>query len=233
MNRLLLTGCLAAWGVLTAGAQSETSASCCGEKAAAHCEKPSGQCCGKGGACAEMANPVVSTIMNRRSVRKYQARPVEHEKLALLATCAINAPSAVNRQPWLVRVVEDAKLISDVSDVYRKANAEQVARDPDFRNMFRNAPNIICVCTPAKGGGELDAGLLGENVMLAAHSLGLGTCCLGGPVRFLKESPEAKFFMDRLNIPADYQLCYIIAVGYPDEQPEARPRDASKIEFIK
>ena len=178
-------------------------------------------------------NPVVGAIMARRSVRKYLDRPVEHEKLLTLARCAINAPSGMNAQPWVVRVVEDQKLISDVTEVYKKANAEQVKRDADFKNMFRNAPNLICVCTPAKGGGQLDAGLLGENVMLAAHALGLGTCCLGGPVRFLKSNADARFFLERLDIPADYELNYIIAVGYPDEQPEARQRDASKVKFIK
>ena len=178
-------------------------------------------------------NPVVGAIMARRSVRKYLDRPVEHEKLMTLARCAINAPSGMNAQPWLVRVMEDQKLINDVTEVYKKANAEQVKRDADFKNMFRNAPNLICVCTPAKGGGQLDAGLLGENVMLAAHALGLGTCCLGGPVRFLKSNADARFFLERLDIPADYELNYIIAVGYPDEQPEARQRDASKVKFIK
>ena len=178
-------------------------------------------------------NPVVGAIMARRSVRKYLDRPVEHEKLMTLARCAIKAPSGMNAQPWLVRVVEDQKLINDVTEVYKKANAEQVKRDADFKNMFRNAPNLICVCTPAKGGGQLDAGLLGENVMLAAHALGLGTCCLGGPVRFLKSNADARFFLERLDIPADYELNYIIAVGYPDEQPEARQRDASKVKFIK
>ena len=178
-------------------------------------------------------NPVVGAILARRSVRKYLDRPVEHEKLMTLARCAINAPSGMNAQPWLVRVVEDQKLINDVTEVYKKANAEQVKRDADFKNMFRNAPNLICVCTPAKGGGQLDAGLLGENVMLAAHALGLGTCCLGGPVRFLKSNADARFFLERLDIPADYELNYIIAVGYPDEQPEARQRDASKVKFIK
>ena len=178
-------------------------------------------------------NPVVGAIMGRRSVRKYLDRPVEHEKLMTLARCAINAPSGMNAQPWLVRVVEDQKLINDVTEVYKKANAEQVKRDADFKNMFRNAPNLICVCTPAKGGGQLDAGLLGENVMLAAHALGLGTCCLGGPVRFLTSNADARLFLGRLDIPADYALNYIIAVGYPDEQPEARQRDASKVKFIK
>ncbi len=178
-------------------------------------------------------NPVVSTIMARRSIRKYLDTPVEHEKLEAIARCGINAPSGMNRQPWIVRVVEDQKLIAEVTEVYKSENAEQVKRDANFKNMFRNAPNIICICTPAKGGGELDAGLLGENMMLAAQSMGLGTCCLGGPTRFLTSNAKAKFFLERLEIPEDYKLNYIIAIGYPDEQPEARPRDDSKVKFIK
>ena len=177
-------------------------------------------------------NPVLSNIMARRSIRKYLDTPVEHEKLELVVRAGINAPSGGNRQQWIVRVVEDQKLISDVTEVYKKANAEQVSRDKDFKNMFRNAPNLICVCTPVNG-GELDAGLLGENMMLAAQSMGLGTCCLGGPVRWLNSNADAKFFLDRLDIPEGYKLNYILAIGYPDEQPDAKPRDASKVKYIK
>ena len=132
----------------------------------------------------------------------------------------INAPSGMNRQPWIVRVVEDQKLIADVN---------QAAG----RSLFYDAPALICVCTPANGRGELDAGLLGENMMLAAQSMGLGTCCLGGPVRFLLSNEKCKFFLDRLDIPADYKLNYILAIGYPNEQPDAKPRDASKVKYIK
>ena len=178
-------------------------------------------------------NPVLSNMMARRSIRKYLDKPVEHEKLEVIVKCGINAPSGMNRQPWIVRVVEDQKLIADVTEVFKQENPEQVASDKDFKNMFRNAPNLICVCTPANGGGELDAGLLGENMMLAAQSMGLGTCCLGGPVRFLLSNEKCKFFLDRLDIPADYKLNYILAIGYPDEQPDAKPRDASKVKYIK
>ena len=165
-------------------------------------------------------NPVLSNIMARRSIRKYLDKPVEHEKLEVIVKCGINAPSGMNRQPWIVRVVEDQKLIADVN---------QAAG----RSQFYGAPALICVCTPANGGGELDAGLLGENMMLAAQSMGLGTCCLGGPVRFLLSNEKCKFFLDRLDIPADYKLNYILAIGYPDEQPDAKPRDASKVKYIK
>ena len=165
-------------------------------------------------------NPVLSNMMARRSIRKYLDKPVEHAKLEAVVTCGINAPSGMNRQPWIIRVVEDQKLIADVN---------QAAG----RSQFYGAPALICVCTPANGGGELDAGLLGENMMLAAQSMGLGTCCLGGPVRFLLSNEKCKFFLDRLDIPADYKLNYILAIGYPDEQPDAKPRDTSKVKYIK
>ncbi|MBR5393376.1 MAG: nitroreductase family protein [Prevotella sp.] len=164
-------------------------------------------------------NPVLSNIMERRSIRKYLDKLVEHEKLEMVVKCGINAPSGMNAQPWAVRVVEDQKLIADVNEA---AN----------RSLFYGAPALICVCMPTNG-GDLDAGLLGENMMLAAQSLGLGTCCLGGPVRFLVSNEKCKFFLDRLDIPTDYRLNYILAIGYPDEQPEAKPRDASKVKFIK
>lgn len=177
-------------------------------------------------------NDVVSTIMARRSVRKYLDRPVEHEKLQLLAQCGINAPNGMNSQKWAVRVVESQDFISATTEFFKKANPDMVVRDPNFKNMYRNAPNIICVAT-LDGKSTLDAGMLGENIMIAAQSLGLGTCCLGGPVRFLNTSADCKPYLDKLNLPEGYQISFIIAVGYPDEQPEAKPRDESKIEYIK
>lgn len=161
------------------------------------------------------ANPVLSNIMARRSVRKYIDKPVEHEKLEAVALAGINAPSAMNRQNWAVRIIEDQKLMADV------------------RQQTRNAPNLICVCAPADGRFDLDAGLMGENMMLAAQSLGLGTCIQTGPVRFLTTDEKAKAFRDSLDIPEGYKLLYVIAIGYPGEQPEAKPRDASKVKYIK
>lgn len=178
-------------------------------------------------------NPVIENIMARRSVRKYQDRQVEHAKLMLVAECGINAPSGMNDQPWAVRIVESPEFIRQTTDLFVKEHPDMAKRDPNFKNMYRNAPNIICVAGPADGSSNLDAGLLGENMMLAAQSLGLGTCCLGGPVRFLVTADEAKPYLQKLNIPEDYELIYILAIGYPDETPTAKPRDASKIEVVK
>lgn len=183
--------------------------------------------------CAQTeTNEVIDNMMARRSIRKYLDKPVEHAKLEQIAICGINAPSGSNRQPWEICIVEDYAFIQGLTDIYKKANPEQVKRDPNFKNMFRNAPNLICVATP-KDRGQLDAGMLGENMMLAAQSLGLGTCCLGGPVRFLKANEEAKPYLDRLGFSEGYELLYILAIGYPDEQPAAKPRDMNKIKYVK
>lgn len=177
-------------------------------------------------------NQVVDCIMSRRSVRKYELRQVEREKLDTIVMCGINAPSGMNRQPWQVRVVTSADFIDGITEAYRKARPEAVARDKNFKNLFRGAPAIIAVATPADGSSREDSGMMAQNMMLSACSLGLGTCCLEGPVGFINEDPSARPYLERLNIPEGYKLLYIIAVGYPDESPEGRGRDASKVEFI-
>lgn len=190
--------------------------------------------CGQGGEAVKQddgQNPVIEAIMSRRSIRKYKDTPVEREKLQLIAECGVNAPNGMNAQRWEVRIVDNAESIAAISEEYKKANPQLLERDPGFKNMFRNAPAVICVAVPA-GDDGVNAGLLGENIMLAAHSIGLGTVCLGGPVRFLKDSEAGRAFIARLGFSEDYSLLYIIGVGYPDEAPDAKPRDLSKIRFV-
>lgn len=190
--------------------------------------------CGQGGEAVKQddgQNPVIEAIMSRRSIRKYKDTPVEREKLQLIAECGVNAPNGMNAQRWEVRIVDNAESIAAISDEYKKANPQLLERDPGFKNMFRNAPAVICVAVPA-GDDGVNAGLLGENIMLAAHSIGLGTVCLGGPVRFLKDSEAGRAFIARLGFSEDYSLLYMIGVGYPDEAPDAKPRDLSKIRFV-
>lgn len=180
----------------------------------------------------EISNDVTQTIMARRSVRKYQDRQVPHDTLAIIAKCGIQAPNGMNTQPWAVRVVESKDWIEGVSAEFVKKNPDMAKRDPNFKNMFRNAPNLIVIATP-KGQGQIEAGLMGENMILAAQSMGLGTCCLGGPVQFVVNDPAAKPYLEQLQLPDGYAVSYMIAIGYPDEQPESKPRDESKILYIQ
>lgn len=179
----------------------------------------------------ETSNAVIEAIMGRRSIRMYKDIPVEREKLQLIAECGVNAPNGMNSQRWELRILDNAEAINAISESYRKANPEAVERDPNFRNMFRNAPAVIFIAVP-QGDDGLNAGLLGENICLAAYSLGLGSVCLGGPVGFLKGSEEGKALVEGLGFSDGYELLYMIGIGYPDESPEAKPRDLTKIRFV-
>lgn len=149
--------------------------------------------------CRQSGNLVIETIMARRSVRMYKDMPVERCKLQKIVECGINAPSGMNKQPWQVRVVDSREYIDGITGVFRKANP-RMADDASFKNMFRNAPAVIFIASPADGSGQLDCGLLGENMILAAQSMGLGTCCLGGPVAFMNGNADAKPYVERLNL---------------------------------
>lgn len=176
-------------------------------------------------------NPVIEAIMARRSIRQYKDIPVEREKLELIAECGINAPTGMFRQPWEVRIVDNPEYINEITQVYLEADSNAVA-GRGFKNMFRNAPAVIFIAHTGEGTSEIDCGLMGENMILAAESLGLGTCCLGGPVRFMATNENARPYVEKLGLSAGYKLLYAIAVGYPDEAPDAKPRDTSKVKFV-
>ena len=175
---------------------------------------------------------VVKTIMERRSIRKYKPQPVEREKMQTIVECGVNAPNAMNRQPWEVRVVDNPDFINGVTELYTKEQPK-AAEDPNFKNMFRNAPTVVFVGRDVQSGSaEFDCGLLSENMMLAAQSMGIGSCCLGSPAAFMR-SPAAAEYLKQLGFSEGYELLYCIAFGYPDEAPAAKPRDLTKIKFVE
>lgn len=176
---------------------------------------------------------VIKTIMDRRSVRKYKPQPVNRDTMQVILNCGINAPNGQNKQSWAIRVVDNPDYINGLTEVYKKANPK-AAEDPDFRNMFRNAPTVVFIAhDTAYDLSQIDCGLLGENMILSAWSMGIGSCCLGSPIRFMTTQPEAAGYLKKLDLPEGYQLLYCIAFGYPDESPAAKPRDAQKIRFIE
>lgn len=179
-----------------------------------------------------LKNQVVETIMTRRSVRQYKPQAVEREKMQTIVECGINAPNAMNKQPWEVRVVDNADYINGVTELYKKANPK-AAEDPAFKNMFRNAPTVVFIGHDTKSeSSPFDCGLLAENMMISAWSMGIGSCCLGSPARFMK-TPEAAEYLQKLGFSEGYELLYCIGFGYPDEAPAAKPREAAKVKFVE
>ncbi len=179
---------------------------------------------------------VIETIEARRSIRVYKDTPVEREKLQLLAECGVKAPSALNRQEWEVRIVDSKEWINDCTATYLKAvegtgKADYLTKDPNFKNIFRNAAALIFVAAPEGLFSGVNVGMLGENMMLAATELGLGTCCLGS-VQMIFSEPSMAEYLASLGFSEDYKLSYALAVGYPDESPDAKPRDMAKVKFL-
>ena len=181
-------------------------------------------------AAVQQKNEVIETIMSRRSIRQYKDMPVERTKMDTILMCGINAPNGMNRQSWEIRVV-GKDYIDGVTKLYVEENPD-AAKDPSFKNIFRNAPVAVLVAADTEYElSQIDCGLLGENMMLSAWSMDIGSCCLGSPVRFLK-SETAKEFYDKLQFSDGYELVYAIGFGYPDEAPAAKPRDAQKIKYV-
>lgn len=177
-------------------------------------------------------NAVIETILSRRSIRQYKPQAVGRDTMQIILNCGINAPNGQNKQSWEIRVVDNPEFINGITEVYKKENPK-AAEDPKFKNMFRNAPTVVFIANDTSYDlSQIDCGLLGENMILSAWSMGIGSCCLGSPIRFMNTHPAAAEYLKKLDIPEGYQLLYCIAFGYPDETPAAKPRDAAKIRFI-
>lgn len=185
----------------------------------------------------DSANAVTETIMARRSIRHFTDQAVSRDTLMQLAEYGVNAPNARNLQEWAIRIVDDQEYLKGVTELMKVGMPLMVNQDdPKFRNGFRNATAVIFVGVPQddeSGMTLINAGAFCENVCLAAESMGLGSIVMGGPTMFISSTPDAKPFLDRLNLPEGYKLCICVGIGYPDEAPEAKPRDLGKIEFVK
>ena len=173
-------------------------------------------------------NEVIETIMARRSIRKYKAETVKRETMDIILKCGINAPNGLNKQSWEVRVLDKPETIQKLKDYMVAANPEM---DPEMvKGCFRDAPTLVLVANDSEYDfSTIDCGLLTENIVLSAWSLGVGSVCLASPIRFICNSPEA---MEMLGFSEGYTPVICIGLGYTDEAPEAKPRDMAKIRYI-
>ena len=176
-------------------------------------------------------NQVVKTIMERRSIRKYKPQAVERDKMDLILKCGINAPNGQNKQSWEVRVVDNPELLNAMKEAMAKGHPNL---SPEMvRGCFRGAPTMVFIARDlAYDFSAYDCGLLAENMVLAAWSMGIGSICLGSPVRFLTDNAECQPLLEKLGFSEGYELSLCVGFGYPDESPAAKPRDWDKVKYI-
>lgn len=179
----------------------------------------------------DMDNPVIETIMARRSIRQYSHEPVDREIMNKILECGINAPNGQNRQSWEVRVVDNPELMEEIKEAMAKAHPEMPAQS--VKGCFRDAPTMVFIARdPSYEFSAYDCGLLAENMMLSAWSLGVGSICLGMPVRFMTDNDICKPYIEKLGFSEGYEFCLCVGFGYALESPDAKPRDMGKVKYI-
>jgi nitroreductase len=173
-------------------------------------------------------NAVIENIMQRRSIRNYKDSQIPKDILDKIVECGINAPNAMNRQAWEVRVINNPESFSLFKEYLLKDNPDTPKEM--IEGCFRGAPTLIVIANDTSFKfSQIDCGLLSENIMLSAWSLGIGSVCLGSPVGFINNSQQAK---DMLGFSEGYSTVICIGLGYANEIPDAKPRDLSKVKFL-
>jgi nitroreductase len=176
-------------------------------------------------------------IHTRRAVRSYTRAPVSREMLQTLLDAAVQAPSAMNSQPWAFAVVEDQARLTRYSTEAKRfllagltpssplAELRKSLEDPGF-HLFYHAPALIVICArPGYPWGPTDCALAAQNLMLAACASGLGSCWIGLAQEWLNQ-PAGK---RDLGIPDDYTVIAPIIVGYPRGETPPVARKAPEV----
>lgn len=182
---------------------------------------------------------VIEAIFTRRSVRDYLPDAPSRETILALIEAAVRAPNAVNRQPWLFSVARDRALLDQVS---RDAKAhmtrlrplalpehlyEKLA-DPEF-HVFYRAPALIVIAAPAKEPWIAeDCSLAAENLMLAAHGSGLGSCWIGLAQPYLATDEGRR----AVGLPETHVPLAPIVVGQERGKAQPAPRNPPDIRWI-
>ena len=179
-------------------------------------------------------------IYTRRAIREFTAEPVSESIVRDLIDAAVQAPSAVNQQPWSFWVVRNQALLADMA---RKAKTfmlrtspvglvshhfDRILDDPSF-NIFYHAPVLIVIATVAEVPWAVeDSALAAQNLMLAARAAKLGTCWIGFAQAWLA-TDEGKAM---LGLPVPYRPVAPIIVGHPKSSPPPVPRRAPEIHWV-
>ena len=183
---------------------------------------------------------VIEAIYQRRAIRSYTEAPVDMDTIESLIAAATHAPNAMDKQRWAFVVIRDRALLERLSREAKALTMKLMDKNPamegfrahlssEHMNIFYDAPALIVICgTEDDPFVEHDCCLAAENLMLAAHAKGLGTCWIGFAEAWLNQ-PDAK---KELGIPYGYQPIAPIILGHPKAIPEAPPRHHPQITWI-
>ena len=174
-------------------------------------------------------NEVLKAIKERRSIRAFKPDMPDKADLETIAEAGVYAASGRNAQATLTVVITDP----DTRESLRAANAAIMGRDPSS-DPFYGAPAIFVVLyDKAAFTGIYDGSLVLGNMMLAAHSLGLGSIWIHRAKEEF-ERAEWKAFLAKLGVKGDFEGVGHLAVGYADcPHPAAAPRKDGRVIWVE
>jgi nitroreductase len=180
----------------------------------------------------------LTAIHGRRTIRKFQPTPVERALLERVLWAAVQAPTppVSGASAWKLCVIEGAARL----DAYG-ARAKEYAREnqppgqhwtwterAEFK-VFWDAPAVVLFCAKAANPeAPFDCCRAAQNMLIAAHASGLGTCWVGSPLPWLNCPAVA----EELRLPSGFTVAAAVLVGYPDEQPVGEPRPQPELSWL-
>jgi len=179
-------------------------------------------------------------IKGRRSVRSYLDKPVPSAVVERLLDAAVWAPSGMNGQPWRFTVIQDREVINSLSGRTRELVMKTMPLPEQLQAAFKSGQDVVFYGAPLlifisvkknpdwRTVNLLDCGLAAQNMFLAAHQEGLGSCFIGF-ASLLNQDPKT---LAEIGIPEDHELIAPLIFGYPREVPEAKPREAKVLKWI-
>ena len=192
-----------------------------------------------------MTNEVLENMMTRRTIRRFREEQISEEELQAVLDAGMYAPSAGGRQGVLFVVSQNREMNEKLGrikrnnstvkmstdNVYISKEQPSIADDPNIFNAFYDAPTVITLFVPKNFlFGPYDASAAAENMLLAAHSIGLGGCYIGSAWESFAD-PYGQEVLREWNIRTDYFAALHVLLGFPkDEQaPKAKARKDGRI----
>lgn len=188
-------------------------------------------------------NPVIEAIKKRRSVRSYEDRPVPRDILDIIIDAGNQAPSAMNSQPWRFVVIEDKvlkkkllgaalpnakKILENVKTFDPERYAQIMKRYDELEDpIYYSAPAVIFVIGAGRY-ADHSCPLACENIMLAAYSLGIGSCWVGFGSMVTEDAEVVK----ALDIKEDEKIFGPIVLGYPKIFPDSPQKKPPYVKWV-
>lgn len=170
-------------------------------------------------------NTTIQDLMTRRSIRKYKPEQITREELETVLNAGMCAPTAMNKQSPIIVAVQNKDDIAYLSKL--NAAVKGMAGDP-----FYGAPTVLVVLADAENANAVpDGSLVLGNLMNAAHAIGLGSCWINR-AREVFATDEGKALLKKWGIEGDYIGVGNYILGYPDEQPQMKPRKENYVHYV-